>query len=148
MTTRTLVSCLACATVYTARVRDDGSFILPTTDGNCACGNEAFKEVTDRSVAPEPVTQSSGPWDAPSQEIDARPAVSHRSEEEFVTMSADNETELAEFPQTEDLSSERLERLFREHCDMFRDRTVEGTSDAVIRRLAMAKLRWHLSENA
>lgn len=47
MTTQTLVSCQACASIYTARMRDDGSLIIPTADASCACGNESFEEITD-----------------------------------------------------------------------------------------------------
>ena len=45
MTDRTIVACVDCESVYTVRRREDGTFIMPTTDGSCECGGDAFEGV-------------------------------------------------------------------------------------------------------
>ena len=45
MTERVLVTCTECGKAYTARKRDDSSFILPTTDAEYECGSDTFVEV-------------------------------------------------------------------------------------------------------
>ncbi|MFD1511696.1 hypothetical protein [Halomarina rubra] len=37
------MNCRECGLAYTARERDDGTFILPTADGVCACGTDAVE---------------------------------------------------------------------------------------------------------
>jgi hypothetical protein len=44
MQPRRIVRCSACGRAYTARRRENGTFILPTTDGRCRCGSEEFGE--------------------------------------------------------------------------------------------------------
>lgn len=50
---------------------------------------------------------------------------------------------LADFAVEHDVSRERAERAFREHCRTFREATTEDTSASTIRRLAFRKLEWH-----
>ena len=45
------VICRECGKVYTARKRDDSSFILSTRDSKCECGNDAFVEVDTEGEA-------------------------------------------------------------------------------------------------
>ena len=51
MIEQVLVMCIECGKVYTARKRDDSSFILPTRDSGCECGNDAFVEVDTEGKA-------------------------------------------------------------------------------------------------
>ena len=44
MTEQVLVACTECGKAYTARKRDDSSFILPTNNAECECGNDTFVE--------------------------------------------------------------------------------------------------------
>lgn len=46
MAERTVVQCQACGRPYSARLVDK-EIILPTDDGNCACGSDAFVGVSD-----------------------------------------------------------------------------------------------------
>lgn len=48
MTGQTLVYCTECAKVYSARKRDDGTFIQYTDTGRCECDNDTFRECGDR----------------------------------------------------------------------------------------------------
>ncbi len=57
MSGQTIIRCERCGQVYTARV-SDGSFVLPTEDGCCTCGERSFEDVTDEGGA--------GEGDAPS----------------------------------------------------------------------------------
>lgn len=41
----TLICCIECEKVYVVHERPDGSYVLTTDDGNCACGNTSFREV-------------------------------------------------------------------------------------------------------
>lgn len=50
MPERTAVICTECEQVYAARERDDGSFILPTNDPECECGNNTFVELDKEEV--------------------------------------------------------------------------------------------------
>ena len=44
---RDAVICDQCGQPYSVRVRDDGSFILPTDDGECGgCGGTDFSRIT------------------------------------------------------------------------------------------------------
>ena len=46
---REAVICNQCGQPYSVRVRDDGSFILPTDDGVCGnCGGGDFSELAGR----------------------------------------------------------------------------------------------------
>ena len=38
------VICTECGKAYTARKRDDRSFILPTKNAECECGSDTFVE--------------------------------------------------------------------------------------------------------
>lgn len=42
---RTFVRCVDCRTRSSAVVRDDGTYRLPTTHGNCRCGGNEFIEL-------------------------------------------------------------------------------------------------------
>ena len=42
---RSIVVCEECANVYTGRIRDDGTVILPLDDQTCHCGGKAFDTV-------------------------------------------------------------------------------------------------------
>ncbi len=42
---RTFVRCVDCRTRSSAVVLADGSYRLPTTDGNCRCGGDEFIEL-------------------------------------------------------------------------------------------------------
>lgn len=53
---------------------------------------------------------------------------------------------LAAFAAERDISQDRVERIFREHCETFQATVIEDTSGDVVRRLALDKLQWHLSE--
>lgn len=48
---RTIIQCGNCEKVYTARVREEGTIILPTSDQHCECGHEVFDEVGGRRRA-------------------------------------------------------------------------------------------------
>ncbi|WP_254538012.1 hypothetical protein [Halomarina litorea] len=43
MSSRAIVTCTACGQAYAGRERADGSFILPTEDGECRCGETAVE---------------------------------------------------------------------------------------------------------
>ncbi|MFD1515578.1 hypothetical protein [Halomarina rubra] len=49
-----IVCCSACGRAYTARLRDDGTFILPTTDGRCRCGADRFSEFESPTAGETP----------------------------------------------------------------------------------------------
>lgn len=46
MAERTVVRCTACARPYSARLVGE-EIVLPTNDGDCVCGNDAFTAVSD-----------------------------------------------------------------------------------------------------
>lgn len=48
MAERTVVQCTDCASPYSVR-RVWEKFVLPTTDGKCECGNDAFVDLGDAS---------------------------------------------------------------------------------------------------
>jgi len=54
MTERQIIVCEGCQNIYTGRVREDGSFILPLDDGACHCGGKEFDTVD--SVGTEGIT--------------------------------------------------------------------------------------------
>ena len=43
--TQTPAVCTNCEEVYTARKLDDDTLLVPTEDGACQCGSEAFREI-------------------------------------------------------------------------------------------------------
>lgn len=47
MLDRTVVLCTDCGKAYSARKHED-SFILPTQDGHCSCGNVTVEEIEKR----------------------------------------------------------------------------------------------------
>jgi hypothetical protein len=49
-----IVVCEACGRAYTARRRPDGTYILPTADGQCGCGSERFGEFGAGEAAERP----------------------------------------------------------------------------------------------
>jgi hypothetical protein len=46
MTDQTIIKCEQCGQVYAARVTEK-HFVLPTDDGCCSCGSDAFGDLTD-----------------------------------------------------------------------------------------------------
>ncbi|WP_227373965.1 hypothetical protein [Haladaptatus halobius] len=45
---REVVTCEGCGQPYSVRVRDDGTFVLPTETGECdRCGGNQFSQVVD-----------------------------------------------------------------------------------------------------
>ena len=45
---RDVVTCQGCGHVYTVRVRDDGTYVLPTNTGTCErCGTAEFTRVSE-----------------------------------------------------------------------------------------------------
>jgi hypothetical protein len=42
---RSIVVCEECANIYTGRVDDDGTIILPLDDQTCHCGGSAFDTI-------------------------------------------------------------------------------------------------------
>lgn len=56
MNGRAIVTCNECGQAYVGRERDDGSFVLPTTDGRCRCGEEVVDRF-DSDEQPVPASQ-------------------------------------------------------------------------------------------
>ncbi|MFD1515266.1 hypothetical protein [Halomarina rubra] len=50
MVEQVLGTCSSCGQVYSVRKHGD-ALVVPTSDGNCRCGNESFREVTAASLA-------------------------------------------------------------------------------------------------
>lgn len=48
---RDVVTCQGCGRAYSARVRDDGTYVLPTDTGTCErCGSVEFDRVSKEIV--------------------------------------------------------------------------------------------------